>query len=170
MQVIQFQELGSAQSSITFSSIPQTFTDLFLVLSARTNRSSQSDWVRLKLNTTIPTTTDRTLRGNGTSVVSESGFYETYIQGNQLTANTFSSSQLYVPNYTSSNNKSWSWDSVTENNGTEALQQITAGLWSFTSAITSLELYLPNATNFLQYTSATLYGITKGSDGTTVVS
>jgi hypothetical protein len=170
MQVISHQELGSSQASITFSSIPQTMTDLYLVLSARTNRASESDWVRVKLNGTTPTTTDRTLRGTGSSAVSEAGYYETYIEGNQLTSNTFSSSQLYIPNYTSSTTKSWSWEGVTENNATFGMQQLTAGTWSSSSAITSLELYLPNATNFLQYTSATLFGITKGSDGTTIVS
>jgi hypothetical protein len=60
-----------------------------------------------------------TIFGNGSSVVSytiaELSFMYVTTSG---TSNTFSSTEIYIPNYTSSNNKSVSVDSVTENNAT----------------------------------------------------
>ena len=49
-------------------------------------------------------------------------------------------------------------DGVMENNATEAYQNLVAGLWSNTSAITSLTL-AKSTGNFVQYSSASLYGI-----------
>jgi hypothetical protein len=55
------------------------------------------------------------------------------------TANTFGNTEFYIPNYTSSNYKSFSVDGVTENNATAAFA-LYAGLWSNTAAITSFRL------------------------------
>jgi len=76
---------------------------------------------------------------------------------------------LYLPNYTSSVAKSVSGDNVSENNATASTQTITAGLWSGTDPITSIEIF-GSGTNLAQYSSASLYGMRKGSDGTTTVS
>jgi hypothetical protein len=84
-------------------------------------------------------------------------------------AGIFSSSGVYIPNYAGSQNKSMSVDSVTEWDGTFAWTTIRAGLWSSTDAITSLTLTVSSG-NFVQYSSASLYGVTAGSDGTTTVS
>jgi len=73
------------------------------------------------------------------------------------TANTFASAEIYIPNYTSSNYKSLSVDFVGENNATTSYQYFTAGLFSNTSAITSL--VIDGTDNFVQYSTATLYGI-----------
>jgi len=84
--------------------------------------------------------------------------------------NTFGSTSLYLPNYTGSTNKSYSVDSVSENNSTSAYQEIIAGLWSQTAAVTSVTIKAESTRNFVQYSSATLYGILKGSDGIVTVS
>ena len=55
-----------------------------------------------------------------------------------------------------------------ENNVTEGYQQIAAGLYNSTSAVSSIEI--ASGGSFVEYSSATLYGITAGSDGTTAVS
>ena len=170
MKLIQHQELGSAQSSITFSSIPQTFTDLYLLVSDR-NASSNDVAMYVTFNGSTSGYTVRRLIGTGSSALSQT-FSERLIaaSGNaNYTASTFSNNAIYIPNYTSSSNKTWSSDAVTENNATGSYQQIVAGLWSNTAAITALEI-CPNGGTFAQYTSATLYGITKGSDGITTVS
>ena len=74
------------------------------------------------------------------------------------TANTFSNFSTYIPNYAGSNNKSYSVDGVTENNATASYQIMYAGLWSNTAAINQITL-VPDTLNFVQYTTATLYGI-----------
>jgi hypothetical protein len=74
------------------------------------------------------------------------------------TASTFNNADLYIPNYAGSNNKSFSIDSVSENNGTAAVASLFAGLWSQTAAITSITLTSRNG-NFDQYSTAYLYGV-----------
>lgn len=171
MQVIQHQELTGTASSIEFTSIPQTFTDLVLIVSARADGSGYAYEVSdttLYFNTSSSNFTYRTLFGTGSSVSSDTTPHN-FTTGANATANTFGSMQFYIPNYTSSNNKSFSVDSVTEHNGTITRQYIAAGLWSQTAAITSLKI-APAINAFVQYSSATLYGITKGSDGIVSVS
>ena len=169
MQVIQHQELASAQASITFSSIPQTYTDLYLVLSGRVTTTNGG--LRIRVNGGTANLSTRLLYGNGSSAASgtDTTYVGTVTNSNQ-TANTFGSAGLYFPNYAGSTTKSFSGELVDETNATTATQWVTAGLFNSTSAITAIEFFGDGAGNFVQYSSATLYGITKGSDGTTVVS
>ena len=167
MQVIEHIELASAQSSITFSSIPQTFTDLYLTLSLRSGETGVTT-ATIDLNSTAPTA--RYLRGNGATASSGTA-PELLFNGSTTTANTFSNAGVLIPNYTSSNQKSGSVDLVVENNSasTSVYQYIYALLWNVTSAVTSITI-TDDYNQFVQYSSATLYGITAGSDGTTTVS
>jgi hypothetical protein len=168
MQVIQHQELGSTQASITFSSIPQTFTDLVLVLSVRL-ASDVNESILLGLNGTTTNFAVRYLQGNGG--IAYTGTLTRWIGSSPdsaFTANTFSNTQVYFPNYTSGTSKSYSIDSVAEWNSSTAFQDLGAGLWTNNAAISSIEITA--AANFVQFSSATLYGITKGSDGIVTVS
>lgn len=172
MNLIQHQELGSAQASVTFSNIPQSYTDLCLVYSLRTDRAATDDSVLIRFNGVSANLSARELRGTGSGVNSNTfsvGFCG-FVNGASSTSSTFSSQSIYIPNYANGNNKSFSVDGVFENNATSALQGILAGLWSQTNAITSITLVPDVGPNFVQYSSATLYGITKGSSNGTVVS
>lgn len=149
-------------ANIEFTSIPQTYTDLAIRLSARASFSALTGNMAIEFNGSSASFSRRTLRGNGSAASSTSGS-DNYVGdavGNSATASTFSNNEIYIPNYTTSNNKSFSTDSVTENNGTEAWQYLIAGLWSNSAAITSIKL-LPfsQSWTFLQYSTATLYGI-----------
>lgn len=173
MQVIEHIELASAASSITFSSIPGGYTDLYLVASLRDTGDVGTAFAYIHFNGSTTDYSSRLLRGSGTSVSSTSNTSTTSLRGritpNDGTANSFGSTAFYIPNYASNAYKSVSIDSVQEENNTESWQTITAGLWSDTSAITQIQIFA-GATNLAQYSSATLYGITAGSDGTTTVS
>lgn len=174
MQIIQHQELGSAQASITFSSIPQTYTDLVLVTSLRDTTAS-TGWENAFVypNGSSADMTSRFLYGWGSGNVGTAMntpavlYHQTARGGN--TANTFSSSVTYITNYGSSAPKNFSCETTVERNDIAGINAITAGLWNSTSPITSLVITAA-AGSFAQYSSATLYGITKGSDGTTTVS
>ena len=83
-----------------------------------------------------------------------------YVPGSTATASTFANVEYYFPNYTSSNFKSFSVDSVHENNVTAGFSWLGANLWSNTAPITSLSFSLDFG-NFVQYSTATLYGIRK---------
>lgn len=151
-------------ASMDFTSIPATYTDLCIKLSGRSARAGQqADNLFITFNSTTTGYTTRSLNGNGTSATSAS--YSSRYAANSVdaagsTANTFSSHEIYIPNYTSANNKSYSADSVSENNATAAQSDLYAGLWSNTAAITAISL-LPEVSTWVQYTTATLYGISK---------
>jgi hypothetical protein len=154
--------------AVEFDNIPQTFTDLALYFSGRSTTGGVDDWTNCQINGISTGATLRSLYGTGSSTTSISGAYFEFGReaGAGATANTFGSCFTYFPNYTSSAYKSWSYDSVGENNGSSAYQFIAAGLWSNTAAITKLTL----ATNaaWTQYSTFSLYGIKKGSGGATV--
>jgi hypothetical protein len=147
-------------ANITFSSIPATYTDLLVKLSIRTVQTDTFDLIKMYFNGTESNVSMRELYGTGSAAASGSQSQNRlgYVSGNSSTSNTFGSSELYIPNYASSNNKSSSADSVSENNATTAIAGITANLWSSSSAITSITFYSQNG-NVMQYSTAYLYGI-----------
>lgn len=149
-------------SSIDFNSIPQTYTDLVVKLSCRLSGSSQASST-IKFNGSTSGYSLRYLVGAGsagTGSGTASAIWPDSPADSTYTANSFSNSEFYIPNYTSSNNKSTSSDIVNETNGTVVTQLLVAGLWSNTAAITSISV-VPGAGSFVQYSSATLYGISK---------
>lgn len=165
---------GSSQASITFSSIPQTYTDLMIVHSIRSTRSGfVVDNLQLNINGQGVNTniSCRILYGTGSSAASDTFNVAAagLIPAALATASTLGSGFVYFPNYTSSATKSISTDAVSETNATGAYQSIVASLWNQTAAITSIGLDPANG-DLAQYSSATLFGITAGSDGTTTVS
>jgi hypothetical protein len=145
---------GSA--TVTFSSIPSTYTDLVIKSSAR----NTSGGAGLQVSFNGSTGTTRYLEGNGASVSSgtDTQMYAGDTVPSSFTANVFSNNELYILNYTSSNYKSSSSDAVTENNSSTSYIDLYANIWSSTAAITSITLY-PNANSFAQYSTFTLYGI-----------
>jgi hypothetical protein len=149
-------------TSIDFTSIPSSFTDLVLKLSCRTD-STGAPSVLMKLNGVTTNMTVKGLEGAGSgSVTSGSGTTPSVgvSTTGTHTASTFSNIEVYFPSYASSSYKTWSADSVSENNATTAYQDFTAGLWSSTSAINAISLY-PSSNNWVQYSTATLYGLNK---------
>jgi hypothetical protein len=168
-KLIQSVTVGAGgAASMAFTSIPQTYTDLLIKVSARTGRSgSPDDGLLIAFNGSTSSFTQRGLEGSGsgTSTSFTAGWGTTNsvsnINGPTSTANTFSSNEIYISNYTSSNFKSTISDSAQEDNQTTAYVDMFANLWSNTAAITSITLTNYSATNFAQYSTATLYGISK---------
>ena len=149
-------------ATIEFASIPQTYTDLLVVASARTSRATVvPDILQIRFNGLTTNVSYRHLYGSGSGVASENSTFGN--AGNATasgaTASVFSSHSIYIPNYTGSTNKSFSVDSVTENNATESYQELIAGLWSNTAAITSLTFASWTSATIQQYSSISLYGI-----------
>jgi len=158
-ELIASSTVGSGGATdITFSSIASTYTDLVVKGSLRGARSDFYDSLDVEFNGTAGSS--RYLYGDGTSAGSATFTTRIRVQltGSTATANTFANFEMYVPNYASSNYKSTSIDAVGENNATDAYANLSAGLWSSTSAITSIKLYFPTY-NMLQYSTAYLYGI-----------
>lgn len=154
-------------SSVTFTSIPQSYTDLVVKCSYRTNNAQIYDQLRLTFNgSSTAVYSFRGITGNGIEGSSESSSSVASIKvapggGNSATASTFTNDKIYIPNYTSSNNKSLSSEGVGENNATTAYVSMFAGLWSNTAAITQITLVPESNGNFLQYSTFYLYGVAK---------
>jgi hypothetical protein len=164
-QLISSVTVGAGgASSIDFTSIPATYTDLKVVLSARTNRTAVNNNCFIAFNSSGGTAySDRYLQGDGSAASSsvDSSAANAYIggvPGASSTSSTFGNLEIYIPNYAGSTNKSLSVDEVAENNATTAISTLIAGLWSNTAAITSLSITAATF-SFVQYSTACLYGI-----------
>ena len=155
-------------SSINFLAIPQNYTDLCLKISTRSDDSGSRRQLWVKYNNSSSNYTGRRLYGEDGGVGSDNlnnasagvyGYSFGITDANGTTANTFGNAEIYIPNYASANYKSSSTDSVLENNSSITYDNwLTANLWSDTTAINQITITL-SAGNFMQYSSATLYGI-----------
>ena len=151
-------------ASIDFTSIPGTYTDLLLKLSTRSSDASARRQLYVKYNGNSSNYTGKRLYGEDGGVGSDSlsgatGYSFGVTDGDSATANTFGNAEIYIPNYASANYKSSSTDSVLENNSSTTYDNwLTANLWSDTTAINQVAITL-SAGNFMQYSTATLYGI-----------
>ena len=145
-------------ANIEFTSIPATYTDLVVLLSARSSRSGQiADGFYIKPNNSTPTI--KFITGDGSAVNSDT-VYSGILPAANVTASTFGNVSAYFPNYANTSyNKSFSVDAVAENNNTTAYATLSATLYSNTSAITSIVIVSINAQNLVQYSTAYLYGI-----------
>ena len=162
MQLIETIEVGSGgAASIEFTSIPQDGVDLLLKISCRADNYT-SDFLYVQINGLTTGYNNVNLKGTGSSASSGtrtnvSGF-EVFYQGSSTTSNTFGNGEIYLSNYTSSSGKSASFDHVWEQNATAADQFIVAGYHATTNPITSIKLDAL-FTNFVQYSTASLYTI-----------
>lgn len=163
-ELIATSTVGSGGvSSVTFSSIPATYTDLKVAFSARTDSSLSYENVIVKPNGSTSNLSDKTIftvNGSSTGGASDPtqliiGQAATSIE----TASVFGNSEVYIPNYLASQYKSTSADGVNENNGTAATLMLITGIWQSTAAITSLTIAPTIGSTFNQYSSFYLYGI-----------
>jgi hypothetical protein len=162
-ELIASSTVGSGgASSIDFTSISGSYTDLAVIISMKTTNSSWQG-TTLRFNGTSSGYSDKYLQGDGSSVASGSnanGGTGIYIGANPGTTetNAFSNIQIYIPNYSSSSNKSVSIDQVSDFNTTLSFAGLIAGLWSNSAAITSISI-AGSSGNLAQYSTAYLYGV-----------
>ena len=163
-----FTQIGTAQvvgaggsATISFSSIPSTYTDLVLKLSLRNSTTGQpAANLDYTINGSTSSFSGRWVGGNGSSSIVGTWSAPTLgaINAAGSTSNTFGNMEIYFPNYAGSTFKSYSSDSVTENNGTTSYCWLDANLWSSTAAITSIA-FSNSGQTFAQYSTAYLYGV-----------
>lgn len=162
--------LSAQAASMTFTAIPQTYTDLVIKWSARLAAGGGVENCQLKFNGITTGYTNKDLEYVGpdygvrslSNVGGTGDVYSGHIPTSGATANTFSNNEIYIPNYTSANYKSISVDSVAESNSAAILDfalAFAAGLLSNTAAITSIALASDTGYNLAAYSTATLYGI-----------
>jgi hypothetical protein len=162
--LISSNVLSSSAASVNFSAIPATYTDLVIRLSLRAANASVSPTVYYLFNSDTLGATGYSwtrLTGNGssagTSRSSNFGAGAFFANGDSSTSDTFSSNEIYIPNYLASTYKAVSVVSATETNATAVTIATHAELYSVTTAITSIKLQAD--VNFLTGSSFYLYGI-----------
>ena len=164
--LISSNVLSSSAASVTFSAIPATYTDLVVKMSLRAENSNPGgDRIKVVLNgssSSIYSMTNMVGFGSGGygSATLSSQTYLTLRYTNEagMTANAFGSAELYIPSYTTSQNKPMGGISVQETNNASANMSATAGLFSSTSAITSIQ-FLPYSGNWDIGSTFYLYGL-----------
>lgn len=161
--------LGSAATTVTFSSIPQTYTDLVLMASIRTSRSNYLDEIMLQFNGDTTTNYSATVAtgnagaGAASQVSNNTSTRFISVDSSTATSNTFSNTEIYIPNYTETANKQISASTVVENNdANNYMVRAVANLYRGSSAITSItcqSYFDPGVLTFLTGSSFYLYGI-----------
>jgi len=149
--------------TINFINIPQTYTDLKLVVSGRTNNAANYDYLTIKFNASTSGYSSKLLYGTGagaSSTAAASDITFGALNGDNATANTFANAEYYIPNYTRNSYKAINQDGVEESSATSTVFAfLTSGLWANTDPINSITLSMAFGTLFKQYTTAHLYGI-----------
>ena len=168
--LIASNEITVGTATITFSSIPSTFTDLILRFSGRGSDSGLLVNPRIRLNGNTSTVYRNTNQyAYSTSVTNDASTTANNMpsgigimpDGN-ATANTFSDTELYIANYTQTARfKTMSLFSVAENNSAANFEWMVyhgAQRFGVTDAITSIELTTA-APTFAAGSTFYLYGI-----------
>jgi hypothetical protein len=167
MKLIESKTVTTGVSAVEFTSIPQDGTDLVVKVSNVYTTAYGN--LSIQFNNVTTNYSGRFLQGRpaGPNVVADTNPLAASLQihanANDTSGIIPGSIDVYIPNYTASQNKSVSADSVVERNNAETYLTITAGLWSNTAAITSLKIL--TSTTMTANTVLSLYKITKGSDG-----
>jgi hypothetical protein len=166
-EFISTTTVATAAYSVTVSSIPQTYTDLAILISARSDYGVSTHEMQFAINSVTTGYTNRMVYTNtGTSAQSATASNAFYtwagaVVGSSGTSDTFSNCMAYLPNYSSTTlTKSMLSDATAENNAAASILWMNAGLNTTTAAITSLTFYCwQSFINFVPGTTFTLYGI-----------
>jgi hypothetical protein len=152
---------GSGVSSVTFSSIPQTYSSLQIRMNWLASVSGNG--LLLEINGSSSGIYDNHwLRGNGSaasasySINTSFNFLPTIINGSSTTYPTGSIVDIHNYTSTTQNKTIRSFGGVDLNGSGEVV--LASGLWRNTSAITSLRIYMSSGT-FSSGSTFALYGM-----------
>ncbi len=161
---LQNVRLSSSQAAITLSSIPNTYDDLYVVLSVRSTNAD--DGLFFRFNNTTANTSWRNLLGYSTGVLSQSG--TGWLAGGGVRSgigtSDYTNVGIYIPNYAGSSPKTASVDSVSPENGNNGYQFLVANLWNDTAAINRIDFYMQGG-SMASGSKVSVYGIKRGSSG-----
>lgn len=149
--------LGSSSATITFSSIPATYTDLRLILAYKPTSTGAYPYIQFNGDTATNYSRTR-LSGDGTSAASNQSTNQTFIRlATTMAGGSWGFNTVDVFSYAGSTYKTSLTSSQEDQNGSGYVDRQVA-LWRSTSAITSIVI-TANTNAFDVGTTATLYGI-----------
>jgi hypothetical protein len=161
---IATQTLGSSQSTVSFTSIPSTYTDLVLVCGSITGASANT--LYMELNADTATNYSGTfLYGDGTSAVSGrgsnlKGIFIGALLG--ISSTVIQNCITHIQNY--SNTTTYK-STLSRWNNSASATEATVGLWRSTSAVNRIDIYIGTGSsgtptgNIAAGSTFTLYGI-----------
>jgi hypothetical protein len=150
--------LASGTASVTFSSIPATYTDLVLVTSVQASTTSTGLGMQLNSDTAANYSTT-ILRGDGTSASSARQSNNTELLLSNIASPPSSSSfGVYIAHFMNYSNTTTYKTNLIRSNSAGFGVEVFAGLWRSTSAISSIKIQLTGGTMAIGSTF-TLYGI-----------
>jgi hypothetical protein len=164
--LISSNTLSTTTASVTFSSIPQTYNDLVLKVSARADTVDTNVNIYIQFNgNTTGTNYNGLLYGyyssanNYNQILNRNQMdYGLWASGANILTNMFAANEVYIPNYTSSMFKVLGAQGIIENNSSTGWALMTSSLWRQTAAITTI-LMQPYSGSFLAGSTFWLYGI-----------
>jgi len=158
--------LGSTQSSITFSSIPSTYTHLQMRFMSRDNRASSANGVRMRFNGDSGNNYSwHYLIGNGSATAagaaaSNDAFYVGEEPANSAPADIFSVGIVDILDYTNtSKNKTIKSLQGYDTSSSNGAAEYWSGTWYNTSAVNSLTVFFDGSASAIQYSQFALYGV-----------
>lgn len=154
--------LGSAAASVTFSSIPSTYTDLVFIVNTTNSASTNQPYIQFNSDTSGSSTNYSTtsLRGDGSSAASgrHSNFFAWYpVPGPGVGTNgNFEPWIINIMNYS---NTTTNKTAISRFNN--AISYVTANvhLWRNTAAISTITITMESSATFNTGSTFTLYGI-----------
>ena len=165
---IQTFTVGSGgTASISFTSIPSTYSHLQLRLLARTNRADTNDFMTIRFNGDSGSNyAYHSLYGNGASAgANDTGTstgtpWSGVTAGGNATASMFGAAVVDVLDYSATTKyKTTRLLSGTDQNGINGRIYFMSNLWQNTAAITTVTIIPTHGTLFSEYSSFALYGI-----------
>jgi len=156
---IATQTLGSAVQTVTFSSIPATYTDLVFVVNAQA--SLQSDLYLTFNGDTSALYSNTTLYGDGSTAGSTrnsrgNAFMTLTYYGNLTTT---AGASVHIVNVMNYSNTTTNKTVLSRCNAAAAGVDASVGMWGSTSAVSSVTFDLPSTRTFSAGSTFTLYGI-----------
>ena len=167
---IATQTLTGTATSVTFSNIPQGYTDL--ILQVNDQLSGASGYQIQFNNDTNANYLQMQMGGYGgagaaAKILGASSIYNNLVYGDSTTASYYTPNIIQIQNYSNSTAyKTVLWRYGTTNaNAGNAESFLITGSWNSNSPITSITISVWNAVNFIAGSSFSLYGIAGGSAG-----
>ena len=162
--------LSSSQNVISFTglgSYSSDYKDLLIKVSARGSGSGSRQNLNITFNSDTSSYSWLGTYAYGSTVGynSTSNRFVGNVPNSGQTSNVFSTLEIYIPNFSSSDYKTISTDYSVENNASDYFMGFDSTLWSNTAAITQIDLQIHSSGDFVSGSSFYLYGISNSLRG-----
>lgn len=158
--LIEAKTITTPSASVVFSSIPATYTDLKILYTGKTTDAA-AQGTSMNFNGSTSNVQSMYIIGDGANpgTGTLNYMYVGSVFGTNGTADVFSANEIYIPNYTSSQIKSYIMMNAAETSGATGYGNVIVGRDSgVTAALTSVTINTGGG-NFIANSTFYLYGI-----------